>query len=338
MNNVVNDLTVYQTLANGNTILFFYDLFVLCLFIFEVFLYINREHFKALLEKNKEEGKRIKPVRRFLLKLTRYYDNHGLITVTGLLLLISIIVISMSHTIAAAELLGLVVSFVVFFLVMYFVQKLFVGLDQFKDDMVSRYVDVIFYLILGHTFVYFATFISKPDLLLTFVGLLFALFLCFSVMIRAIINPNILMKPTHERRRNREAYGIIKGMGALMLCELAILYLLVYSCWETNPFFYHHINERALDVWDLLYYLFVSFSTIGYGDIVPIRAEGMFYSQFTAIVISVTSIFSTACFIGSIISGAYSIGLENRQKQEAEAEKLLDDVIDGKDDEETNHD
>ena len=48
MDNVVNDLTVHQTLANGNAILIFYDIFVLCLFLFEVFLYINREHYKAL--------------------------------------------------------------------------------------------------------------------------------------------------------------------------------------------------------------------------------------------------------------------------------------------------
>lgn len=56
MDNVVNDLTVHQTLANGNAILIFYDIFVLCLFLFEVFLYINREHYKALLRKNMEAG------------------------------------------------------------------------------------------------------------------------------------------------------------------------------------------------------------------------------------------------------------------------------------------
>lgn len=330
MDNVVNDLTVHQTLANGNAILIFYDIFVLCLFLFEVFLYINREHYKALLRKNMEAGTRIRPVRRYLLKLTRYYDRHGLLTVNALLLIISVIAISMSHMVTVREILGLVATFIVFIVIMYFVQKLFVGLDQFEDDMVSRYVDVIFYLLLGHSFVYFASFVSRPSLLLTFIGLLFALFLCFSVMIRAIINPNILMKPTNERRRNREAFGIIKGMGALMGCELGILYLMIYSCWKTNPFFFQHATERPLDYLDLLYYLFVSFSTIGYGDIFPVRVEGMFYSQFTAIVISVTSIFSTACFVGAIISGAYSIGQQNREKQAREEdaqEKQIDQTI-----------
>lgn len=329
MDNVVNDLTVHQTLANGNTILFFYDIFVLCLFLFEVFLYINREHYKALLRKNMEEGIRIRPVRRYLLKMTRYYDRHGLLTVNALLLVISVIAISMSHMVTLREVLGLAVSFIIFIVVMYFVQKLFVGLDQFKDDMVSRYVDVIFYLLMGHFFVYFASFVSRPDLFLTFIGLLFALFLCFTVMIRAIINPNILMKPTNERRRNREAFGIIKGMGALMGCELGILYLMIYSCWKTNPFFFQHATERPLDYLDLLYYLFVSFSTIGYGDIYPVRVDGMFYSQLTAIVISITSIFSTACFIGSIISGAYSIGQQNRENQikEDEKEALINQTI-----------
>ncbi|MEG0378917.1 MAG: ion channel, partial [Eubacterium sp.] len=202
---------------------------------------------------------------------------------------------------------------------MYFVQKIFVGLDQFKDAMVSRYVDVIFYILLGHYFVYFSPFVSKPDLFLTFVGLMFALLLCFAVMVRAIINPNILMKPTVERRKNKESYGIIKGMGALMGCELGVLYLMIFSCFKTSPEFYNHAGNRVLDVFDLLYYLFVSFSTIGYGDIYPVRFEGMFYSQFTAIVISITSIFSTACFVGAVVSGAYNIGRDHRQKEAEDA-------------------
>ena len=129
MDNVVNDLTVHQTLANGNAILIFYDIFVLCLFLFEVFLYINREHYKALLRKNMEAGTRIRPVRRYLLKLTRYYDRHGLLTVNALLLVISVIAISMSHMVTVREILGLVATFIIFIVIMYFVQKLFVGLD-----------------------------------------------------------------------------------------------------------------------------------------------------------------------------------------------------------------
>ncbi|MEG0378918.1 MAG: ion transport channel, partial [Eubacterium sp.] len=75
MNTVVNELTVDQTLANGNMILFIYDIFVLCLFFFELFLYINNERFKA--EISQISIKKIKPIRRYLLKLTRYYDKHG---------------------------------------------------------------------------------------------------------------------------------------------------------------------------------------------------------------------------------------------------------------------
>ncbi|MEG0310509.1 MAG: ion channel [Eubacterium sp.] len=317
MDNVVNELTINQTLANGDTIIFFYDIFVLLLFFFELFLYINNERFEKNIEKITSE--KIKPIRRFILKLTKYYDKHGLITVNTLLLVISIIVISSNHALTIQDIIGIIASFLSFFLIMYFVQKLFVGLDSFKDAMVSRYVDVIFYILLGHYFVYFSPFVSKPDLFLTFIGLMFALLLCFTVMIRAIINPNILMKPTQEFRKNRESLGIIKGMGALMGCEISVLYLMIFSCFKTDPSFYIHAGDRALDALDLLYYLFVSFSTIGYGDIYPVRFEGMFYSQFTAIVISITSIFSTACFVGAVVAGAYNISHDNRVEAKKDA-------------------
>ena len=311
MENVVNELTVRQTLADGSSILFFYDLFVLILFIFEFVLYINNEYsFKAF-----KEGKRIRPLAKTLLKVTDYYERHGMITVSTLLLMICMAAIIPAHVLELHETIALMASFILFFLLAYFVQKLFVGLDQFENNMVSRYVDVIFYILLGHYFIYFAPFISKPDLMLTFVGLVFALILCFTVMLRAIINPLILMKNAAIQWKNKESFGIIKGMGALIGCELGILYLMIFSCFKTHPDFYIHTTGRALDAWDLVYYLFVSFSTIGYGDIIPMRPEGMFYAMFTAMVISITSLFSTACFVGAVVSGAYTLSREKREKE-----------------------
>ena len=43
MNPFVNEFPMYETLANGNAIIMIYDLFILLLFLFELFLFYNKE-------------------------------------------------------------------------------------------------------------------------------------------------------------------------------------------------------------------------------------------------------------------------------------------------------
>ena len=44
-------------------------------------------------------------------------------------------------------------------------------------------------------------------------------------------------------------------------------------------------------------YMVITFATVGYGDIHPVRFNGMIYGELVAMVIGLTSMFSTACFV-----------------------------------------
>ncbi|MGL4284003.1 hypothetical protein [Eubacterium aggregans] len=46
-------------LMSGDTVIFFYDLFVLCLFLFELFLYVNRKKLLLEFKENRKTGKPI---------------------------------------------------------------------------------------------------------------------------------------------------------------------------------------------------------------------------------------------------------------------------------------
>jgi len=324
---IVNEFPVYQTLANGNTIIIMYDCFIFFLFVLELFLYVNREHFHQDL--NEYEIKKMRPFRKFLGKMAISYDRHGLMTVTGVLLGISLLVVSRHHVIRASEFIGILVSFLIFIVVVYFIHRTFMRLDRFQDDIVSRYVDLIYYIILGHYFVLFADFISPPSLPLGLIGLGFALMLCFTVMLRAIANPTVIRSTVSKRKKNQDSASIIKGMLALIVSELWLLYLMVYNCDKINPEFYASSGDRVLDAFDLLYYTCTSFATIGYGDIHPVRLEGLPYSELVAIVIGLASMFSTACFVGAVIAGAAGVvGNSKIEMNESESsEKSEDDSL-----------
>lgn len=302
MNRFVNEFPVYETLANGNAIIIIYDLFIMLLFLFELFLFYNKERIVEEVKLN--QTKKIKPFRRFLVKLIVNYEYQGILMVTGVLLVISLVVVSSHHRILVSELIGILGSFAVFIIIVFLVQHLFMKIDQFQDIVVSRFVDLIFYLVLGHYFVLFANFISPPSLPLGLVGLSFALILCFSVMIRAIANPSLIRSSVSKRRKYHETASILKGMLVLVVSEMSILYLMVYNCFKINPNFYAGSPDRALDAFDMLYYMVISFATIGYGDIHPVRFNGIIYGELVAMVIGLASMFSTACFVGAVVAGA----------------------------------
>lgn len=302
MDQIINEFPAYQNLANGNTIIVIYDLFILLLFLFEMFLFYNKERYTEELKLNK--NKKMKPFRRFLVKLMVSYQYQGILMVTGILLVISVLVVSNHHKLLMNELWGILGSFSVFIVIVFLVQHLFMKIDQFQDNIVSRFVDLIFYLLLGHTFVLFANFISPPTLPLGLIGLAFALFICFSVMIRAIANPSIIRSSVSKRRKYYETASILRGMLVLVVSEMSILYLMVYNCFKINPNFYISSSDRSLDALDMLYYMVITFATVGYGDIHPVRIDGMFYGELVAMLIGLTSMFSTACFVGAVVAGA----------------------------------
>lgn len=331
MNQIINEFPVDKTLANGDTIIIIYDLFILCLFLFELFLFYNKERYLKDIQQHKKQ--KIQPFRRLLVKIVVNYEYQGILIVSSILLIISLVVVSNHHQVLAQELIKMVGGFILFVGIVFFVQHIFMKLDQFTDNVVSRFVDLIFYIILGHIFVLSADFISPPSLPLGLIGLAFALVLCFSVMIRAIANPSVIRSSVSKRRKYQETASILKGMLVLVISEVGILYLMVINCFKINPDYYISNSERALDAFDMLYYLVISFATIGYGDIHPVRINGLFYSELIAMVIGLTSMFSTACFVGAVVAGAAQMSWnqnlnENKDGNSDEVESEKTNMVD----------
>jgi hypothetical protein len=79
--------------------------------LFELFLFYNKERLVEAVRQNKT--KKIKPFRRFLVKLIVNYEYQGILMVTSALLIISLVVVSSHHRILMSELIGILGSFAV---------------------------------------------------------------------------------------------------------------------------------------------------------------------------------------------------------------------------------
>ena len=115
------------------------------------------------------------------------------------------------------------------------------------------------------------------------------------ILFRTVQNPFSLVG------KNKENEGSIVFNSVLVLLMLvATLYLMVlWAYFSCDSAYYCGIEEKhIITKWDLLYYTVISFTTIGYGDIVPNAP----LSQLVAIIISITSVICLVIFVNSVLS------------------------------------
>lgn len=136
-----------------------------------------------------------------------------------------------------------------------------------------------------------------------FCGLIINYSVNFDLLLNIIKNPQYLISTTKLRKTIKVNREILKSMwiGAMMLLLFIIMNLFLGVLAINN------INNQAYTgsglanqsrIFDLLYYTIITFTTIGYGDIVPNAPE----SKVMAIIISFTSVICLIIFISSMLS------------------------------------
>lgn len=307
---VIQDITLHQKLLNGNTILIIYYVLIITFFLLDRYLVGNAKNMREDLK----NGVMIGPFSLLLYRIYLRFRSHNYMIINLALFLICLVLILVTKNVYPREIVAISIWILSFSALIRIFRKVFLGQSNYENFTVTNQIDLIFYILLGTYFCYFVSFLTKPDMTIAYAGLIYALYLCFSIMLKAIFNPHILERRTGKDVIYTSAYGILRGMFALIVLELLVLYMMVYAPFATNAGYYISTSGQRLDAWDMLYYLFVSFSTIGYGDIVPVRPGGSMYSEFTAMVISACAFFSTACFAGAVISSANSIAQNTRSR------------------------
>ncbi|SES63544.1 potassium channel family protein [[Clostridium] polysaccharolyticum] len=135
------------------------------------------------------------------------------------------------------------------------------------------------------------------------VGLIVSYMLNMSMLIHISMEPvNCHLCRCQRKQKIEEKYPLkIVLAGALILILLIVfnLFLGVVMIASLYPDAYQNLAPaQGLTYLDLLYYTVISFTTIGYGEIVPQRLE----SKAMAIIIAYTSVMCLVIFVSSILA------------------------------------
>lgn len=127
-----------------------------------------------------------------------------------------------------------------------------------------------------------------------FIGLV-GVAICYYLNLKVLLT--LMNNPTHVKSKSEDAasYGRVMAAAILLLIMLVLnLYLAV--CFVNAIDGGAYLN--ATGYFDLFYYTIITFTTIGYGDIIPITPE----AKIVAIIISITSVICLTVFLSSMLS------------------------------------
>ena len=166
----------------------------------------------------------------------------------------------------------------------------------------------------------FFSFVSEPvmkeNVLFLFAGAVTCYVLNINILFKIMQNPFCLIGNKREKTRENMALIIICSV-LIVLMIIATLYLLVLCVFYSHEDAYLFLaGEGVVTKWNLIYYTVISFTTIGYGDIVP----GVFESQLVAIVIAITSVICLVIFANSVLAEKNEI-IDKKQGEGIEEEK-----------------
>ena len=134
------------------------------------------------------------------------------------------------------------------------------------------------------------------------IGLMISYFINMVMLIHISIEPLICCHCKYRKEKIEEKYPLkIVLAGALILIMLIVLNLYLGVVMIANLYDQAYLCSNitgTVSYFDLFYYTVISFTTIGYGDIVPYRIE----SKCMAIVIAATSVMCLVIFVSSILA------------------------------------
>ncbi|MGL5330651.1 MAG: ion channel [Peptostreptococcaceae bacterium] len=127
-----------------------------------------------------------------------------------------------------------------------------------------------------------------------FIGLIM-ITICYYLNIKVLLT--LMIKPSNVKSHTEDETSFARVMCASIL----LLIMLVFNLYLAVCFVNGLDNEVYLNsnsYFDLFYYTIITFTTIGYGDIIPTTIP----AKIVAIVISITSVICLTVFLSSVLS------------------------------------
>ncbi len=122
---------------------------------------------------------------------------------------------------------------------------------------------------------------------------LVACFICYILNLKVLVN--VIRNPATLKIKEENSFNSIL-VSAILIIILIIINLFLGVCFisSISPDSYTNVSGNI----DLFYYTIMTFTTIGYGDIVPVTIG----AKLMAVVIAITSVICIGIFLSTILS------------------------------------
>ncbi|MGL5313615.1 MAG: potassium channel family protein [Peptostreptococcaceae bacterium] len=235
---------------------------------------------------------------------------HGLIFVVSELLVVFTVVklgakriledISMANV--SASILVILLILLAIHLAMGYLLMITSGIQKFISKVEDRNLknNLLFsYFILS---TYFTVYLLEPSQfegieILALVGLGISYILNLKVLIKLIKNPEHINTKNNENRANPK-YKVNNRMTVVAILLLFMIVLNLFLATGIINEAYPGAFSNNPSRFDLFYYTIITFTTIGYGDIVPVALPAKIISM----IIAITSVICLTIFLSTVMS------------------------------------
>jgi voltage-gated potassium channel len=206
-----------------------------------------------------------------------------------------------THLVFAVEWLIKIIAIIISFIIVHYSigYILFVSskIHKFIYKVEDKNLKLDFILSYFITSTFLAVLIVFPDQFKKNAAIgIIGVIICYYLNIKVLIT--LMRKPHNIKSEKEEKTNFARVLIAAILVLVMLVMNMYLAVCFVNALADGAAYLNATGSFDLFYYTMITFTTIGYGDIVPVTTS----AKVVAIVISITSVICLTVFLGSILS------------------------------------